>query len=120
MAPSHFTFLYSNDVAQGTVEDGSGDPVAGMTVTLMRCLTSAGSTKPPSAGTCTANFPGFTAVNAVTDADGKFSFPNLTEGVYQITPNPSTVAGYTASTPTSALYRLVGANDIEDRTFVVN
>ncbi|MEZ4414887.1 MAG: SdrD B-like domain-containing protein [Gemmatimonadota bacterium] len=111
VTPSHFTFLYDNTTARGTIVDGAAAPVAGMTVTLRRCKDSAGSTSPPTAGTCTTYLPG-APQNVATDASGQFVFSNLEEGVYEVTPNPVT-AGFATVTPASLLFLMVDNGDIE-------
>ncbi|MEZ4423089.1 MAG: carboxypeptidase regulatory-like domain-containing protein [Gemmatimonadota bacterium] len=111
VTPSHFTFLFDNTTARGTIVDGAAAPVAGMTVTLRRCKDSAGATSPPTAGTCTTYLPG-APQNVATDANGQFEFTGLQEGVYEITPNPVT-AGFATVTPASLLYLLVDSGDIE-------
>lgn len=120
----HMTFLYNNGTATGTVVNGSGDPVEGMTVSIRRCDTSpAGAKSPPVAGgTCTTYDAGFATINVVTDASGDFEFTNLLEGNYEVRIQPTTKAGYTTSNPATALYQIVGLADVEDfpGNFVVN
>lgn len=115
--PSHFTFLFANTTARGFVRDAAANPVAGVTVTLRRCDDSTGGSSPPQPGTCTS-YAGL-VVNAVTTSTGAFTFANIEEGIYEITPNPVT-AGYTTSTPVSRLFKLVGTGDIEEGNYVVN
>jgi hypothetical protein len=121
--PANFAFLFKNTVVKGKVQTGAAAAVAGMTVSMRRCNVSTGSTSPPVAvnGTtirCTTYLG--TTVNAVTDAAGEFSFSGLIEGVYEVTPQPGTAAGFTTSAPAQALYRTVGNGDIEDITFTVS
>ncbi len=111
VTPSHFTFLFDNTTVRGTIEDGGGAAVAGMTVTLRRCKDSAGATSPPTAGMCTTYLPG-APLNVATDANGMYEFANLQEGVYEATPNPVT-AGFATVTPANLLYLMVDNGDIE-------
>ncbi len=118
---TNFTFLFSNTTLTGTAATAGGTPVAGMTLTISRCLTSTGSTSPPSAaGNCTLVVPGSTR-NITTNAAGLFtSSPiGLEEGVYRVTPSPVT-AGFTGSTPGNMLFRLVDTGDIETGNFVIS
>jgi hypothetical protein len=118
--PTHFMFLYKNTKAIGTVKTGGGVAIAGMTVSLRRCNVSAGATSPPTTPgpqTCTSYLG--TTVNVVSDASGAFTFDNLTEGIYEIRPQPTTVAGWNTSTPSTTLYLLVGNGDIESLNFVI-
>ncbi len=118
--PAHFTHLFNNTTVRGTIRDGAAVAQAGITVTLQRCLTAAGFTSPPTAGTCTTFIPG-TPLNATTDASGVFSFTNLQEGTYQVTVNPAT-GGFTTATPAQLLYQLKDSGDIEQpsNAIVVN
>lgn len=117
--PGNFTFLFTNTVAQGTVKTGGGVAIPGMTISLRRCNVSAGATSPPSgAGVCTTYLG--TTVNMTSDATGAFRFDNLVEGVYEIRPQPTTVAGWTASTPAQILYITVGNADVETYNFVIS
>jgi hypothetical protein len=118
-ARTNFTFLFNNTRATGVITTGAGVAVSGMTVTLRRCDDSAGATSPPAAGTCTTYFPGFPTTTAVTDATGTFSFPNLQEGVYEVTPNAAS-AGLTAVAPVQRLFLLVGSGDIERGDFTAS
>ena len=94
-----------------------------MTVTARRCLVSTGAVKPPAAGTCTTFMPtgapnaGPIVVN--TDSSGTFTFNNLQEGVYEITPSPTSV-GLTAVAPTSRLFLESGNLDIERGDYTAN
>ncbi|HSW31116.1 MAG TPA: carboxypeptidase regulatory-like domain-containing protein [Longimicrobiales bacterium] len=133
--PTHFMFLYKNTIARGTVKTagvdgiaGTADDVAiaGMTISLRRCNTSpvnpavGYAQSPPSAagGTC-ITYLGTTA-NMVSDASGAFEFANLTEGIYEIRPQPTTVAGWNTSVPAQTLYLTVGNGDIEALNFVIS
>ena len=107
---TNFTFLFSNTSVQGTIETAAGVAVANKEVALQRCLVSAGAMSPAVGGTCTSNYPSWVVLTTTTDANGAFSFANLQEGVYQVTPLQTT--GVTA--PVSALYQLEGNGDIED------
>ncbi len=126
-AGTDFTFLFSNTQIQATFEDGGGDPVANMTVTVRRCVdsnTGGPPTSPPTVGTCNAGSYDITYAtggqsNPITDASGQITLSNLREGVYEVTPNPVT-AGFTTSAPTSALFLMVGSADIESLTFVIS
>ena len=106
---TNFTFLTSDNEAEVVIEDGSGDPVVAATVQLTRCLTSAGSTATPVAGTCTTSFPGF-LLTVATDAAGAYSFTGLEEGVYEVVP-------IAASTPTAYLFQLSGPTDVDKGDF---
>lgn len=117
--PSHFTYLYSTGIAQGTVyDDNTTDGVAGMTVTLRRCFVTAGSASPPAPGNCAGSyFPGSSANSTTTAADGTFQFSGLQEGVYEVQPVAASVSGYVSSSPSSRLYRIEGAADTETAIF---
>lgn len=116
---TNFTFLFSNATLTGTAATAGGTKVAGMTLTIVRCLTSNAVTSPPSGtGACTLVVPGSTQ-NITTSATGTFTLSGLEEGVYRVTPSPIT-AGYTGSTPTSLLFKLVDTGDIETGAFVIN
>jgi hypothetical protein len=137
LATANFTYIYSNTVVRGTTKTAGGVAIPGMSVTLQRCWTSTANTvapntltnvsgpQPETASTfCTLFFSG--QQNAVTDATGAFSFPNLPEGVYKVLPVPGTVVGYTTYTPTggaagqAGLYLTVGSGDIETLDFVIS
>jgi hypothetical protein len=118
VSPTHFSFLFNDGEARGRVVDGGGIGVSGMTVSLRRCGVSTGAASPPGAGACSSYLGG--PANLTTDANGDFRFLGLREGVYQIEPVPTTVAGYTTSAPTSRLYLLIGQADLESATFVVS
>jgi hypothetical protein len=120
MGASSFPFLFKNTSIKGAVVDaGDSDPVAGMTVSLRRCEVSTGATSPPVAVgpgiACTAWLG--TTVNTTTDANGEFTFADLEEGVYEITPAATTVAGYTAVLPAQVLFLTVDNGDVEVMTF---
>ncbi len=117
--PGNFTFLFTDTQVKGTVKTAGGVAVPNMTISLRRCNVSAGATSPPSgAGTCTTYLG--TTVNLVSDATGAFAFTNLREGVYEIRPQPTTVAGWTTSTPAQILYITVGTGDVETYNFVIS
>lgn len=117
--PGNYTFLFNNTQVKGTVKTAGGVAVPGMTISLRRCNTSAGATSPPSgAGVCTT-YLGST-VNMTSDAAGAFSFTNLIEGVYEVRPQPTTVAGWTTSTPAQILYITVGSADVEAKDFLIS
>ena len=117
--PSHFTYLLSTGIAQGTVKDGAGDGVGGVTVTIRRCQTSAGSTNPPSSGSCAATYDSsFGAASAITDGNGGFTFSNLREGVYEVRPT-GFPAGFTDANPDSRLYLIDTPADTETGNFTV-
>lgn len=109
--PAHFTHLFNNTEVRGTINTGGGSAAAGVTVTLRRCLISAGFTSPPTAGACTTYLPG-SPVNTSTDANGDFSFSGLQEGVYEVTVNPAT-GGFTTATPAQMLFQMLDNGDIE-------
>ncbi len=114
-----FLFLAKNTIAKGIVKDnGTGDPIEGMTVSLRRCNASAGPAKPPAAGTCTTYLG--TTQTTTTDATGAFEFDNLEEGVYQISPQPGTVGTYTTSVPADALYLQQNPGDVETLTYMIS
>ena len=131
--PNNFTFLFKNTTVSGTVQTGAAAGVQGMTVSLRRCDDSMNAASPPVAvdpdgpdnvaGNADdircSTFLG-TTQNAVSDASGKFSFTGLIEGVYQVTPQPGTVGGFTTSNPSAMLYLTVGNADVEDATFTVS
>ena len=121
---TNFTFLFNNTKAFGVITLlAGGAPVPNMTVTARRCLVSTGAVKPPAAGTCTTFMPtgapnaGPIVVN--TDSSGTFTFNNLQEGVYEITPSPTSV-GLTAVAPTSRLFLESGNLDIERGDYTAN
>jgi len=117
--PNNFTFIFNNTIVKGTVKTGGGVAISGMTISLRRCNTSAGSTSPPSgAGVCTTYLGSTT--NMTSDAAGAFQFSNLVEGVYEVRPQPTTVAGWTTSTPAQILYITVGNADVENYNFVIS
>jgi len=111
----HFTFLYGDGQATGTVTKSS-KAVEGMTISAVKCSAATGYTSPPTvpigAGTCT---PTGSAVNVATNASGVFLFTDLQEGVWQITANPAT-AGL-ADPVTSALFVILGNADVETGNF---
>jgi hypothetical protein len=117
MDVADFMFLYKNTTVKGTVLDGSTG-IAGMTVSLRRCNTSTGVQSPPISGTCTTYLG--TTVTTQSDSNGVFTFSNLTEGVYEITPLPNSVGSYTTSVPVHRLYVTLGSGDIEDGSFSIN
>ncbi len=117
--PSHFTYLFSTGIAQGTVKDGAGDGVGGVTVTIRRCQTSAGSTNRPASGSCGATYDSsFGAASAITNEAGGFTFSNLREGVYEVRPS-AFPAGFTDSNPDSRLYLIDTPADTETGIFTV-
>ena len=61
-----------------------------------------------------------TTTNQVTDSTGAFNFSGLVEGVYEVTPQPGTVGGYTTANPAAALYYTLGSADVEDYTFTAS
>ena len=105
---TNFTFLQSNNVAQGTVTTPAptSTPILGALVDIRRCRTSAGSMSPPAVGVCNTYFAG-TPVTISTDAAGFFSFTSLIEGVWEVTPQ-------VASTPASQLFRFSSDNPAGD------
>ncbi len=109
--PAHFTHLFNNTTVRGTINEGGGAAASGVTVTLQRCIISAGATSPPTAGTCTTFLPG-SPLNATTDGAGLYNFTDLQEGTYQVTVNPAT-GGYTSATPAQLLYQMKDSGDIE-------
>ncbi len=132
--PNNFTFLYKNGTATGTITNAAGGAaIAGMTVSLRRCDNSVGSASPPNpvdpdgADNIAGNgddvrcitFLG-TTQNAVTDASGVFTFSSLIEGVYEVTPQPGTVGGFTNANPSARLFRIVGNGDVETGSFTAN
>jgi protocatechuate 3,4-dioxygenase beta subunit len=119
--PANFTFIFNNTTVKGSVKTGGGVAVPGMTISLRRCNVSnpALTTSPPTgAGTCTTYLG--TTVNMTSDAAGAFTFGSLVEGVYEIRPQPTTVAGWTTSTPAQILYITVGQGDVETYNFVIS
>ncbi|MHB1194502.1 MAG: carboxypeptidase regulatory-like domain-containing protein [Longimicrobiales bacterium] len=116
-----FTFLFTNTTVKGTVKTGGGVAIAGMTVSLRRCNVSAAgaATSPPTGAAVCTSYLG-TTVNMSSDAAGAFEFPNLVEGVYEIRPQPTTVAGWLSSAPAQILYLTVGSGDIETYDFVIS
>ncbi len=113
-----FIHLAKNTVAKGFVKTAGGVGIAGMTISLRRCETTGGAVKPPAAGTCTTYLG--TTVTTVSDSTGAFSFNNLEEGEYQISPQPGTVGAYTTSSPAAALYLQKNPADIETLTFTIS
>jgi hypothetical protein len=111
----HFTFLYANGVATGTVTK-AGVAVAGMTISAVKCVTAAGYTSPPTigAGVCA---PSGVPFNVSTNASGVFTIPNLQEGVWQVTANPATAG---LPDPVMAgLFVILGQNDVETGNFII-
>ena len=118
--PSHFTYLFSTGIVQGTVWDDDSNTVGveGLTVTIRLCDITAGSMSPAAPGTCAGSyFPGASTTSVVTDDDGVFSAAGLREGVYEVMPSPLSVPGFTGMTPTSRLYRIEGAADVETAVY---
>ena len=116
---THFTFLYNNNTATGVITNASAAPVSGMTVTLRRCLTSnpAQTVKPPfGPANCLTYYPNAAPVTTTTNTTGTFTYSNLQEGVYEITPSPAT-AGLTVVNPASRLFLQQGNADIEKGDF---
>ena len=48
---------------------------------------------------------------------GLLVFANLLEGIYEVRIQPTTKAGYSSSTPATALYQIVGLADVETAQF---
>lgn len=115
VAPSHFSFLFRGTVIRASVVRAGGTGVSGLSVSIRRCRTSAGTVSPPGPGTCLSYLP--QGGTATTDAAGEVVF-SVEEGVYQVTPVPA--GPYTSSAPASRLYLMVGRGDIEVGTFVVS
>jgi hypothetical protein len=126
-----FTFLYANTQVKGIIKSAIvnapyaiGDAITGMTVTLRRChaatttvLTAFSGPIAAAAGDlCTAYYPG--QINVTTDATGTFTFANLVEGIYEVVPNASTVAGFAGivAPNNTMLYWTSGSGDIETFT----
>jgi hypothetical protein len=138
--PAHFAFLVKNTTVRGTITDGSAKAVSGMTVSLRRCNDSVGAvgsvTPNPARDYGADGLPGGgddvvscndgavdylgTTQNATTNASGVFEFGGLTEGVYEVIPQPTTVGTFTTSTPAARLYFTLGSGDIESATFTVS
>ena len=116
--PTNMTFLFKNTVVSGTALNGA-TAVPGMTVSMRRCNVSAGALSPPTPGGVCTTYLG-TTINVVTDANGDFILTGLVEGVYEVRPQPTTVAGFTSSVPATALYITVGNGDVEDATFQIS
>jgi hypothetical protein len=129
--PANFVFLYKNTVVKGTVQTVGLVGIPGMTVSLRRCEISTADTPAPNTLTalsgpqtvtvntkCTTYLG--TTVNTVTDANGDFQFSGLIEGVYEVSPAPGTVGGYTASNPAQAVYYTLGSADVETLTFTAS
>lgn len=91
---THFTFLAKAvGEVKGTVFKGAALPgvaQAGVTVVLTRCITAGTNPSPPVPAALCAKIPG-TQRNAVTLADGSYSFTGLDEGVYAVEVVPSSV-----------------------------
>jgi hypothetical protein len=124
-APTNFVHLFTTGTVTGYVKSG-GTGVAGVTVTLTRCWTTGAQPSPPAAfavGTCAkegAPTPNF--YNQSTDANGKYTFTGLLEGVYLIDVAPATAGYTTITTPvagTSYLATLNGNNDVETAPDVI-
>ena len=95
--PAHFIHLFNTGTVTGTVLDDSDDPAPNVRVTITRCQVSDGGTpSPPEEGQCDTKHgqPSPHIQNVDTDANGKYTFSNLLEGVYQIDIAPAT-GGYT-------------------------
>jgi hypothetical protein len=130
LTDANFVFLSSNTTVAGTAKTGGGVAVPGMKVTIKRCFTSTWGTLTKNSGpqavgggnTCAGDY--FTVPaqwTSTTDATGTFSVPNLSEGVYEVTPDlTSLVFPLTTSTPLAAMYVTVGANDLESFDFVIS
>ena len=107
---THFTFLVDGNITRGEIEPfGGGAPLVGKLVDLRRCVvsTTTPSTSPPTGPSmCDTYFAG-DPLAAATDATGFFTYSNLTEGVYEVTPRD-------ASTPAVQLFRLVRAGEAPD------
>jgi hypothetical protein len=122
---THFTFLNTTGTVTGRIATPVGDTaVANIVVTLARCATSPAQPSPPAAGACTTFAAGFTTQVATTNAQGTFTFANLMEGVYEVTPVPAGVrvdfdpTNPPASTDDKSLATLLGNNDTETANFV--
>lgn len=102
----------SDGIVRGRVVEQGRPPVAArITVALRRCGDAPTAYSPPREGRC-RTYTG-TAATTRTDVDGRFSFPGLVEGVYEVAPTPA----FTDTSPPSALYLLVGDSAVESRTF---
>jgi len=136
---THFTFLFKNGVVKGQVTN-AGVGVSGMTVSLRRCddstanapapntLTTNSGPQPVTANTKCTTYLG-TTVNTVTDSNGNFEFSSnstattttsIIEGVYEITPQPGTVGGFTSASPAQMLFLTSGNADTEVGNFTVS
>jgi hypothetical protein len=116
---THFTFLYNNNTATGVITNAALAPVSGMSVTLRRCLTSnpAQTVKPPfGPANCLTYYPNAAPITTSTNSTGTFTYSNLQEGVYEVTPSPAT-AGLTVVNPASRLFLQSGNADIEKGDF---
>ena len=99
--PTHFLHFFSNGTLTGTVIDvDDSDPQEGALVSIRQCRAAAGyPANPviqPIAGTCSATWlDSKFQRQTTTDADGKYSFSNLPEGVWDVTTsgNETTPAG---------------------------
>jgi hypothetical protein len=125
---ANFTFLYANTEVRGTIKklsDGT-TAVAGVTVTAKRCHTAttavltrfSGPINASGADFCTAYFSG--SMSTLTDASGVFSFANLTEGIYEVTVLPGSLAPYTTIDRSPVLYWTLGSGDIESAAYLIS
>jgi hypothetical protein len=119
VGPTSFTFLNSTGTVTGLIRKADLSAVAGMQVSLRRCLTSA-APNTPTAGACATYDTSFAAVTAATDSSGRYTFPSLREGAYEATPNPASVTGFSSTTPPQILLTINAQNDVETGNFTAN
>ncbi len=113
--PSHFAFLFDNTTIRAFINKSAGaggGAAPGITVTLRRCIISAGFTSPPTGPSTCTTYTTEPPQNTTTDATGRFEFAGLQEGVWQITVNPAT-GGFTTASPATMLFQLRDAGDVE-------
>jgi hypothetical protein len=129
LTDANFVFLANNTTVAGTAKTGAGVAVPDLKLTAKRCYTATWTALTKNSGpvaqgagdNCITYFTVPVSWTATTDASGAFSFPNLTEGVYEVVPDLTTlVAPLTTSTPTGAMYVTVGSSDLESFNFVIS
>ncbi len=109
--------LYSNTAAIGRVEGTLGGPVADVMVILARCDQATQAFSPPRPGQCETL--GTVADTGRTDHTGALVFPNLEEGIYQLSAD-TLGTSFSEVSPPFLLYLLVGDADTETGYFVLS
>ena len=99
------------------VRASNGAGVGGVQVTLQQCASWGSVSSPPAAGTCTT-YVGGTSPTVTSDAEGRFVFEDLGEGVYEVQVNAGS-GGFNSSTPATAVYDL-RQNPKDSRDYQLN